>query len=423
MRRHDSRDNTTVALARVPDLVWLNASLNGGLRPGAAYLLAGEPGANKSTLAVQVATALAAEGRRVLLALSEQTPQEVRGIFDRVNAAKDCGVADAVSQNVIFEPFEAPSDLLSVIRRRLPVCYPDTGLLVIDSLQGSGLTSTATARYREFFEFLDEAKSRGLATLTIAHVTKNNKIAGPKSLEHKVDVCLILRKAASLRHLYVVKNRFGPEVTEPITLINTAAGLALSPHRASESASVLGYVGEGDEVIEVQVAVSLPRYGARAEQNAPFLPIKRVRQIISTLCRLPGIDLNDLCYSINTFIPDTPGYQMAFDLPLAVAVLAAYLQQSIPPRSLFIGGVDLRRNIRPPNGAILAALAQALGPGSLMPVEHVYLSSAAAGLFLESLAGSGEGSAATGVQVVGVRTLDELLDILWPGLLVASQRV
>lgn len=398
-------------LRTLPELPWLDRNLNGGLREGGAYLLSGEPGANKTTLAVQVAFALASQGGRILMVLNEQSPSDLLRIFGRVHG--NSHLPKAVRENITIEQFDTPSDLLSLVRRRLPTYHPGFDLLITDSLQGNGLQSTATASYREFYEFLDETKSRGLTTLTIAHVTKNGRIAGPKSLEHKVDVCLVLRKAASLRHLYVPKNRFGPEVTDPVMLENATTGLILSPHCSSESACVLGYLGLGD-LIEVQVAVSLPRYGARAELNAPFLPTKRIRQIISTLNRLPGLDLNDLSYAVNALVPDVNGYNNALDLPLAIAILAAHLQQAVPGRSLFIGGLDLRQNIRPPAVAVLTCLAELFGSDNPVPVNQIFLSSAAAGLLHESLPAPDKIMASNGLRLVGVSTLGELVGLLWP---------
>lgn len=388
---------------------WLNDPLNGGLMQGGAYLVAGEPGGNKTTLVVQVAMDLAMQGRKVLIALNEQTPSELRAIFSRVGGGE---VPDAVIENVIVERFDEPAELLQRLRRRLPNQYPDVSLVIVDSLQGSGLASTANRAYRVFFDFVDEAKSRDLTTLTVCHVTKAGKLAGPKSLEHKMDVCLHLRKAMSLRHLFVPKNRFGPELMEPVMLMSTQSGLVLSPHRLTECASILGYAGEGADLFEVQASVSLPKLGGRAELNAPFLPLKRVRQIIATLCKVPGVDLNDLCYAINALIPDGQSYSAAMELPLAMAVLTAYLQRPVPAGSLFIGGVDLRRNIRPPETHLLSSLCELLADDAEPRIEQVCVSSAVAGLLADRLAATG-GSAA-GVHVTGARTLDELLGLIWP---------
>lgn len=396
-----------------PSLGWLTQAVNGGFVPGGAYLLSGHPGGNKTTLGVQIATDMAGASKKILMLLNEQSPAELCSVFARVSGSRGMKVPRTVQENVAVEQFDSPADLLHILRRKLPSYYPDTELVVVDSLQGGGLASTATSGYRQYYDFLDEAKANGLTTLTLAHVTKSGKIAGPKTLEHKVDVCMVLRKAASLRHLFIPKNRFGPEVTEPITLLNTAEGLKPSPYSNGATASVLGYIGQGDELLEVQVEVSLPKLGGRAELNAPFLHGKRVKQIITTLRKLPDLNLNDVCYAINALVPDGHGYSTAIDLPLAMAVLSAYLQQPIPQNALFIGGLDLRRNVRPPTASLIKSLSQMLDGGSQPFIRDVYVSSAAAGMLSDSVADH-DSHALGHARINGIRTLDELLQVIWP---------
>jgi hypothetical protein len=97
-------------------------------------------------------------------------------------------------------------------------------------------------------------------TVLVGHVTKKGQIAGPKDLEHNVDCVLYIRRAFRLR-----------------------------PHMAARSTAVHGYAGIGDDLAEGQASVSLPRYGSRPELNAPFLPGKKVRQLLSVLLKVrPG---------------------------------------------------------------------------------------------------------------------------------------
>ena len=287
-------------------------------------------------------------------------------------------------------------------------------MIIVDSLQGAGFASTAIRAYRQVFDFLDEAKARRLITLLIAHVTKQGRVSGPKSLEHKVDVAMMLRKAYSLRHFFVSKNRYGPEVVEPVVLTNNNGRLEPSPHTVSHTASILGYVGGGDDLLEVQASVSLPKLGSRAELNAPFLPAKRIKQIISTVSKVPGIDLHDLSYAINAFVPSSRAYREEMDLPLAIALLAAYLQQPVSARSLFAGQLDLRRAIRPPEPNYLTGLAEVLADEGQVRIERVFVSSAAAGLLAELQPDSAKPAIRDGLDIVGVRTLDDLLGLVWP---------
>jgi DNA repair protein RadA/Sms len=154
--------------------------------------------------------------------------------------------------------------------------YHGIQAIVVDSVQGRGLSAAATQKYRALYEFAENAKAQGLLTILIGHVTKKGQIAGPKDLEHNVDCVLYIRRAFRLCPFFIPKNRFGPAVLDPIVLVMDEKGcLTESPHRAATSTAVFGYAGIGDELAEGRASVSLPRYGSRPELNAPFLPNKR----------------------------------------------------------------------------------------------------------------------------------------------------
>jgi hypothetical protein len=157
--------------------------------------------------------------------------------------------------------------------------------------------------------------------------------------------------------------------------------------------------------------LSLPKLGSRGGMNCPFLPQKRIKLIVDTLNGLPGIDIADLTYSIDVYVPVTRGYVPCAELTFAVAMLAAYVRLPVPGDMLFVGQLDLRRAIRPPNAAYLQALATLLGDGMAPGVRRVVLSGAAAGMLAESFPAD---LPRPDVELVGVRTLDELLALLWP---------
>jgi len=396
------------------DLPWLDTPLDGGFRKGGCYLISGAPGANKTTMAVQAATNIAARGVHVLLVLTEQTPADLQDVVGRVYPGGLTAVPSAVWDNLDYKMLDRAEDLLSLLRRTIPMRYPETKVIIIDSLQGTGLASTSSTVYRQVFSFLDDSKARGIITLIVTHVTKDGKIAGPKALEHKVDVAITLRKAYKFRHLFICKNRFGPEVVEPIVLTVEGGRLDLSPHASASCASAMGYSGADDELIEVQAAVSIPKLGGRAELTAPFLPTKRVKQIISTISKIRDIDMHDLCYAVNAFIPNSRGYLPEMDLPLAMALLSAYLQQPVSPRAVFAGQLDLRLNIRSPRTPYLSALAEVLADEQQGLIERVFVSSGAAGYLAELEPFHGGASLGAQVEIVGVRTLIELLGLVWP---------
>ena len=150
----------------------------------------------------------------------------------------------------------------------------------------------------------------GLICFLVGHITKKGQIAGPKDLEHNADCVLHLRRAFSLRPLFVPKNRFAPAIFDPIVAIMDANGrLTKSKLNAAQSASVYGYAGMGDELAEGQASVSLPKYGSRSGLNAPYLPQKKIRQLIGVLSALKDIDLADLSYQINCYLPKKQSYR------------------------------------------------------------------------------------------------------------------
>jgi DNA repair protein RadA/Sms len=410
--KFNRESSATISTIEFAELDWLIDPFNGGLRAGASYLVSGAPGANKSTLVIQIACDLARQGISTLLVLTEQAPHEVEDIVARICGCTRDAVPSVIWEHLEYEMLDDPEELADLARLVIPQRYPRAQIVLVDSLQGRGLPSVATRTYRRIFEAIDACKARGLTTLLVSHVTKAGNVAGPKALEHKVDVVVMLRHAFALRQMFIAKNRFGPQVADPLMLQVTGGRLAPSPHGTECSAAALGYAGE-DELVEIQASVSLPRLNSRPELNAPFLPYKRVRQILSTLSRLPGIDLNDVTYTINALVPTGLGYTPPIDLPIALSVLAAYVQAPIPRRAVFVGQVDLRRNVRSPSQSFLAALADLLASAANGRVTSVFVSNSCAGM-LRELLGAGEPGAA--IRVVGVSSIDSVLSVVWPHL-------
>lgn len=394
-------------LVKPKGLDWLVEPLNGGFRAGGQYLLAGPPSSLKTTLAVQVACGYALRGLAVLIALTEQSVEEVRGIFRRICGGRHFEtVMSRITLVSLTNLDELPLLILQEKRKSQP------SLVIVDSVQGHGLPSTATRTYRKLSQFQSTAKRLEVTTLCIAQLTKSGDIAGPKTFEYQVDACLSLRKAGALRQLFIPKHRYGPEVVEPVTLSVREYGLAPFPHSRCETAVVLAYCGWGQQPLEVQVSTALPRIGGRAELNAPFLPARRIRQLINTVNGLPGVDLQTVSYMINALIPGGEGYNPAMELPLAVALLSAYLRQPPPPRALFVGGVDLLRRIRAVQSDVVAGLVEMLAREDAPVIERVYLASGSATLFEEIRSTDREGS--SDPQVIAVPTLDALAQSLWP---------
>jgi DNA repair protein RadA/Sms len=404
----------------VPSLPWLNRALNGGFVRGAVYLLAGGPGLGKTTLVNQVLGDLASRGRKVLYVSTEQTLGEFKAALERVHA-RGGTLPPTIAKNFYADDTVDDVDgLPKFLTRKVLTAgeeYHGVEVIAIDSVQGRGLSSNSTRKYTALYEFANMARAQGLVTIVVGHVTKNGAIAGPKNFEHNVDCILYLRRAFRLRPFFIQKNRFGPDVVEPVVLIMDERGcLVKSPLSAAKRTTVYGFGGVGDELTEAQASVSLPRLGYRAELIAPFLPDKKIRQLLGVLSTLQEIDLSDLNYLINCYLPRKQRYREELDLPLSVALLSSYLQQPVPANTLFAGELDLTTRIRPPEQAYIRNLAALLLGSNAGNIRKVFVAKGAAtqlSRFQVEKDGPRLGEA---IEVRGVIDLEDVLAQLWPDL-------
>jgi DNA repair protein RadA/Sms len=182
--------------------------LGGGLVPGSAILLGGEPGVGKSTLALQIAMAMVAAGGKVLVATAEESSEQV-GL--RAQRLAGMVAADGDLDAILLLPGDDIDGILAVADEQRP------DLVLIDSIQTVGAREVGgapggVAQVRECAaRAIRFAKDRGVSVVLIGHVTKDGGIAGPKLLEHMVDVVLYLEGDPDhgLRTLRSLKNRFG----------------------------------------------------------------------------------------------------------------------------------------------------------------------------------------------------------------------
>jgi DNA repair protein RadA/Sms len=410
----------------VPGLPWLQEALRGGLVRGGIYLIAGEPGIGKTTLAVQILVDLAKRGIPVVYLTNEQSLADIAGVVDRTAKNLSANEMAAVRENLLCDDTVAEiKDLPDFLARRVLSQgqeYHGVRVLVYDSVQGRGLAATATQQYKSLYKFNDLAKNSGLCTLLIGHITKRGQVAGPKDLEHNIDAMIYLRRAFRLRPLFVPKNRYGPAVFDPLVLTMDSDGkLSKALHTTAQSSAVFGWSGVGENLTEAQAQVSLPRYGSNPELNAPNLPRARVKQLMNTISQLKEVDVTNLSYSINCLLPRRERYAEELDLPLAISLLSSYLQQQVPANSLFVGELDLTSRIRRPDPNYLAELAQVLVRVQQGVIRRVYLSTEAEQEMRQHLAEQEKAARSEGlpvgedgIEVIGVRNLIGLLGLLWP---------
>ncbi|MEW6110477.1 MAG: hypothetical protein AB1632_15130, partial [Nitrospirota bacterium] len=292
--------------------------------------------------------------------------------------------------------------------------YYDVKVIIVDSIQGLGTASTSSRPYMKLFEFCRHAKEHGITCLLIGHVTKSGQIAGPKTLEHNVDCIMYIRKAMRLRPFFVPKNRFGPERHEPFSLIMNKWGcIEKSKHMSALASLAFGYLPRSNRVIEVQALVKLPKFGSKAGILAPYLPRPKLQQVIGIVSSIKDVDISDLTFEINCYIPAGGIYSHILDFPLAVSMLSSYFQRIIPSGSLFIGELDLTQQIRPlQNNLELEQLANFLATDDNNSIKKIFISHKQVDVLSSILSDKG-----ASIQVVGVSDLQSFITTIWPDLI------
>jgi len=321
--------------------------LGGGLVPGAAVLLGGEPGVGKSTLLLQVAGALAAGGGSALVASAEESLEQVGLRANRL------GIDDP---NVFLA---SERDIDAIITAAGEIT-PD--LLIVDSIQAVTAAEVdgspgGVAQVRESAARLVHfAKETGVPVVIIGHVTKDGGIAGPKLLEHAVDVVLYLEGEAErgLRLLRSLKNRFGAthqvgifEMRDAgMTEVPDPSGLLLARWDGGVPGSVVFPAVDGRRplLVEVQALVSgtatpQPRRSVRGLEAA------RVHQVLAVLERHAGFSFREKDVYVNV-VGGMRLYDPGADLPVAIALVSSLLDKKLGPIAAW-GEVGLTGEVRP----------------------------------------------------------------------------
>ncbi len=394
------------------DLAWFRHRI-GKFVEGGTYLLAGQPGIGKSTFALQLALDLGQQGIPTLYVLTEQSKSEIAKRARQIASKWPSGDLNRALSSVHPEDgIYGVENLPNLLGRQVigqSGRYHGVKLIAVDSIQGDGLSSAATKKYRQVYEFCRQCKSEGITTLLIAHVNKKGEIAGPKDLEHNVDCVLYMRKALVYRPLFVPKNRFGPAVLQPIPLEmdRVTYALKLSPHSHSVSSVARTFFARGIENAETQAAVALPSYGTRGQITAPGLPRKEIEQLLNCINQIPDMEFGDLCYTIQCRLPGGRKYKRLLDLPLSMALIASYLQREIPKQYLYIGELDLLRQVRRVPDDVIQELWDAIEAGEIRSPITIFCPEESGHLIREG---------ARDVKVVGCKKLEDAVYTTWPDL-------
>jgi DNA repair protein RadA/Sms len=318
--------------------------LGGGLVPATVALLAGEPGIGKSTLLLQLLASLESAGRRCLLASGEESREQVAMRARRLGLPAD---------RLSFVPGRELADVLAAAEAERPF------LLAVDSVQtlrdaASALVVGGPAQVRACADALvGFAKANGVAIVLTGHVTKDGDVAGPRTLEHAVDVVMTFDgdPRSGLRMLSGGKNRFGPEGelawfemrSDGLAPIDPA-DLLLSGDGHPGSAVALPRAGRRALAVEVQALV-VPGDGP-ARRQATGLDARRFQLVAAVLDRAAGLTLS----RSELFGASAGGVKVddpACDLAVAAALASAASGVPAPASTAFVGEVTLTGLVRP----------------------------------------------------------------------------
>lgn len=297
--------------------------LGGGLVPGSVALLGGEPGVGKSTLVLEIGAALSSSGTRVLIATGEESRDQIGLRARRISAVAD-GLSVATDSDV--------GRLSKLIRSGT---WP---VVVVDSIQtvtegSSGIAGTTTLVRDAAAQLIAAAKESGVVVLLIGHVTKDGAIAGPKSLEHMVDVVLALDGDAhrNLRFLRGTKNRFGSvheigvfEMTDHgLDPVADPSAVLAGTRETPVAGSVLFPALDGRRSLLVEIqALVVPTTAAQPRRSVKGLAVSRVHQVIASIDRHGKISMGGREVYVSAMGGISIG-EPAADLPMALAIASA----------------------------------------------------------------------------------------------------
>lgn len=360
--------------------------LGGGIVPGSVILLSGEPGVGKSTLLLEVASKAAAAKSRVLYVSAEESVSQVRLRAERTGALQP-------------ELYIAAETDLATILGQIDAVKPD--LVIVDSVQtvasslSDGLAGMPSQVREVASTLIRVAKDRNLPILLVGHVTKDGSIAGPRLLEHLVDVVCQFEgdRQTALRFVRALKNRFGPtdevgcfEMTgDGIAEVPDPSGLFLSRGTDPVSGTCVTVALEGRRAMPVEVqALVVASQAPNPRRVTNGVDPSRVAMLLAVLEKRANLPLAGLDVYVST-VGGIRLIEPAADLAIALAIASAVKDRPIAHTVVAFGEISLAGEIRAvsaakqrageavrlgfttridaASGAIATAVAQALATG------------------------------------------------------------
>jgi DNA repair protein RadA/Sms len=335
---------------RSTGLAEFDRALGGGLVPGCAILMGGDPGIGKSTLLLQAAAHIAKRGQSVVYVSGEEAAGQVRMRASRL------GVADAPLK---LASSTSVRDILTTLGGMEP-----PAMLVIDSIQTmhsdtiEGSPGTVSQVRGCAFELIRYAKESGTALVLVGHVTKDGSIAGPRVLEHMVDVVMSFEgeRSHQYRILRALKNRFGAVdeigvfamAGKGLEEVSNPSLLFLSGREEPLAGSAVFPALEGTRpvLIEVQALIVRLQSGATPRRAVVGWDSGRLAMLLAVLESRCGLNFS----SAEVYLNIAGGYRLsdpAADLAVAAALVSALADKPLADRSVWFGEISLAGEIRP----------------------------------------------------------------------------
>jgi DNA repair protein RadA/Sms len=345
----DLKTEDTEAMRRITGIAEFDRVCGGGLVPGSALLVGGDPGVGKSTLILQALASYARTGGRAIYISGEEAMAQVRLRAART-ALSDAPVALGSATSI--------EDILATLEKS-----PPPGILAIDSIQTiwtsalEAAPGTIAQVRTASFDLVRYAKTSGAALLLVGHVTKEGQIAGPKAVEHLVDAVLYFEgeRGHHFRVLRAVKNRFGP--TDEIGVFEmTGKGLSevANPSalflgdRANSSPGTAVFAGlEGTRplLVEIQALIAPAGYGT-ARRAVVGWDTGRLAMILAVLDARAGLGIS----SSDVYLNVAGGLKVdepAADLASAAALISSFIGEALPRDTVYFGEISLSGDVRP----------------------------------------------------------------------------
>lgn len=377
----------------------LNRVLGGGIVPGSCVLVGGDPGIGKSTLLLQMASEIAQNVGPVLYVSAEESAHQIKRRADRLNIKTD--------KLFIYSEIEVESILDHAINMK-------PKLMIVDSIQaiysaGSQSAAGTVSQVRDCASaLLRMGKQNHVPIFLVGHVTKEGSIAGPRVLEHMVDVVLQLEgeRFHAYRLLRSVKNRFGStnevgifEMNElGMTEVRNPSELFLAERLPNSPGSAIAVSMEGSRPLLVEVqALSNRTSFSQPRRTANGIDMNRLLLISAVLSTRVGLDLSDHDIFVNV-VGGMSIDEPAADLAVAVAIASSYRNKPVAADLAIVGEVGLSGELRSV-GQLTRRLHEALELGFKRALTPRSV-----------LQRKGDGPPA-GIEVLGARTVRDAIDL------------